>query len=123
MRKFIPLLFLVPVLVLLAFLPGQIRGQSPYPVSLLTYFESLVGWLLLFCGVFAMSRGSRWSRVFFVSTGLVMIAGAGYGLWIGKLGFFTFAGVLVGTVVFMGYAYILSPPIRKRLEDDCDDVV
>jgi hypothetical protein len=121
MRKFIPFLFLVPVLVLLAFLPGQLQGQSPYPVSLLTYFESLVGWLLLSCGVFAMSRGSRWSRVFFVSTGLVMIAGAGYSLLLGKLGLFTFVGVLAGTFVSMGYAYILSPPIRKRLEDECDD--
>jgi hypothetical protein len=121
MRKFIPFIFLLPVLLLLVFLPRQLRGQSPYPVSLLTYFESLVGWLLLFCGVFAMSRGSRWSRVFFVSTGLVMIAGAGYSLLLGKLGLFAFVGVLAGTFVSMGYAYILSPPIRKRLEDERDD--
>ena len=52
-----------------------------------------------------------------------MIAGAGYSLWIGKLGLFTFVGVLAGTFVFMGYTYILSPPIRKRLEDECDDAV
>ena len=123
MRKFTPFIFLLPVLLLLVFLPRQLRGEMPYPVSMLTYFESLVVWLLLFCAVFAMSRGSRWSRFFFISTGLVMIAGAGYSLWIGKLGLFTFVGVLAGTFVFMGYTYILSPPIRKRLEDECDDAV
>jgi len=114
MKKSIPWLFLIPVLVLLAGLPSQLHGTSPYHISTVSYVLSIFGWLFTFGGIFALYRASRWSQVFFALVGLVVIADVGYRLWIGPRSFLHFIFDLA--VIWLAIAMVRSFPSAN--EDD-----
>lgn len=81
MNKFLPWLFLIPVLLLLAGLPFQIYGHLPYRISTVSYVLSLIGWTFSFCGILALSRGSKRCVWFFVLVAVTVIVRAIYGFW------------------------------------------
>ena len=81
MTKFVPFLLLIPVLLLLAGLPSQFRGDLPYQISNFNYIASIFAWLFLSCGFFAMNRGSKWYRAFFVLVALGIVVKVGYKLF------------------------------------------
>jgi energy-converting hydrogenase Eha subunit G len=81
MRKFTPFLFLIPVVLLLAGLPSQLHGNLPYQISNFNYIASIFAWLFLFCGFFAMNRGSKWYLLFFVLVALGIVTKVGYKLF------------------------------------------
>jgi energy-converting hydrogenase Eha subunit G len=81
MTKFIPFLFLIPVLLLLAGLPLQLHGKLPYQTSNFNYIASIFAWLFLFCGFFAMNRGSKWHLLFFILVALGTVVKVGYKLF------------------------------------------
>jgi hypothetical protein len=103
MSKFIPWLFLIPVLALLAGLPSQLRGDLPYHVSTVSYILSIFGWLFIFCGIFALSHASKFTRLFFALFGLVVIADTGYCFWAGQRGVahFIFDFILIWVAIAM----------------------
>ncbi|MEI9962533.1 MAG: hypothetical protein WDM76_15860 [Limisphaerales bacterium] len=76
-----PFLFLIPVLLLLAGLPSQLRGNLPYRISNFSYIASIFAWLFLFCGFFAMNRGSKWYLLFFILVALGIVIKVGYKLF------------------------------------------
>jgi hypothetical protein len=112
MNKFIPWLFLIPVLALLAGLPSQLHGTLPYHISTASYILSIFGWLFTFCGIFAMSRASRWSQLFFAFVGLVVIVDIGYRLWVGPRSLLHFIFDLV--VIWVAIALVRSFPSAKQ---------
>jgi predicted MFS family arabinose efflux permease len=81
MKKSVPFLFLIPVLLLLVGLPSQLRGNLPYQISNFNYVASIFAWLFLFCGLFAMNRGSKWYRLFFILLVLEIVVKVGYKLF------------------------------------------
>jgi hypothetical protein len=80
-RRIFPFLFLIPVLLLLIGLPSQLHGNLPYPISNFNYVVSILGWLFLFCGFFAMTRGSKWCLLFFILVALGIVIKVSYNLW------------------------------------------
>jgi energy-converting hydrogenase Eha subunit G len=81
MTKFVPILLLVPVLLLLAGLPSQLRGDLPYHISNFNYIASIFAWSFLFCGFLAMNRGSKWYLLFFILLVLEIVIKVGYKLF------------------------------------------
>jgi hypothetical protein len=81
MTKFVPFLFLIPVLLLLAGLPLQLHGKLPYHDSNFNYIASIFAWSFLCCGFFAMNRGSKWYLLFFILGVLVIVVKVGYKLF------------------------------------------
>jgi len=114
MTKIMPWLFLIPVLALLAGLPSQLHGHLPYQISTSSYILSIFGWLFTFCGVFALSRASRLSQLFFAFVGLVVIVDIGYRLWVGPRSWLHFVFDLV--VIWVAIAMIRSYPSTKHDE-------
>ena len=112
MKKFTPWLFLIPLLALLAGLPAQLQGHLPYHISMVSYVLSIFGWLFTFCGVFAISRASGLSRLFFVLVALVVIMDAGYRLWIGPRDWLNFTFHLI--VLWLVIALARSFPSTKH---------
>jgi Kef-type K+ transport system membrane component KefB len=107
-----PFLFLIPVFLLLAGLPSQLQGNLPYQISNFNYIASIFAWLFLFCGFFAMNRGSQWSRLFFVLLALEIVVSAGYSLRIGQSGVIYFLFKLIVAYVIMACVFPLPPLIR-----------
>jgi hypothetical protein len=81
MTKFVPFLFLIPVLLLLAGLPIQLRGNLPCQISNFNYIASIFAWLFLFCGFIAMNHGSKWYLIFFILFVLGIVVKVGYKLF------------------------------------------
>lgn len=111
-----PIVFLLPVAVLLWLLPMQLKGELPYRVATITYIENILMWSLAFVGFMGMSRRARWTRPIFVFMAIEILAYSTYSLWSGRIGLATFLTVLAGVCVFMPFTWIMSPPIRKRIE-------
>ncbi|HEX3890557.1 MAG TPA: hypothetical protein VHX90_06870 [Verrucomicrobiae bacterium] len=111
MTKFIPFLFLIPVLLLLAGLPLQLHGKLPYQISNFNYIASIFAWLFLSCGFFAMNHGSKWYRLFFVLVALEIVVSAGYNLWIGQIGVVYFLFKCIVAYVVIACVFPLPPLI------------
>jgi hypothetical protein len=117
MKKIAPWLFLIPVLALLAGLPSQLHGHVYYKISNVNYVLSIFGWLFIFCGVFALNRGSESFRIFFSAVGLIMIASIGYKLWIGQRGWID----LIFDLVVLWIAIAMVRTGISSGHDDADD--
>jgi energy-converting hydrogenase Eha subunit G len=70
------------VLRLPAGLPLQLHGKLPHHDSNFNYIASIFGWLFLFCGFFAMNRGSQWYLLFFILVALGIVVKVGYKLFL-----------------------------------------
>jgi hypothetical protein len=114
MNKYTPWFFLIPVLLLLVWLPGQLRGHSPYPISTPCYILSIFGWLFFFCWIYALNRGSRRAWFFVALAGVVTIAKIGYELWIGPFSWPQF--VLDILLLWIVIVFVLGS--RPAKEDD-----
>ena len=112
MIKFMPWLFLIPVVALLAGLPSQLHGQLPYHISTASYILSIFGWLFTFCGVFALSRASRLCQLFFALVALVVIVDVGYRLCFGPRSLFHF--IFDIAIILAAIAVAGSFPLAKH---------
>lgn len=113
MKSFTPWLLLIPVLMLLAGLPSQLRGDLPYHVSTMSYILSILGWSFTFCAIFALSRGSRWCQLFFACIGVVMLVDTGYRLWVGPR---SLAHIIFDIVIiWVALAFIRSFPLNRKM--------
>jgi len=107
-----PWLFLIPVLALLAGLPSQLSGHLPYHISTASYILSIFGWLFTFCGIFALSRASRLSQLFFALVAVVVIVDVGYRLWVGPRSLLHF--IFDIAVILVAIAVARSFPLAKQ---------
>jgi len=117
MRKFIPFLpflFLIPVVLLLAGLPSQLHGKLPYHISTFSYVASIFGWLFMSCAFFTQVRWPKWGRLFWILVALDVLVRAVHGLWTGQNELVHFLFELVVACVFIVIAFAVSPPFRKK---------
>jgi hypothetical protein len=113
-----PFLLLIPIILLLAWLPRTVHSDGAYPLSPTSHALSIVVWSLAFCVILGLNRRAGFTRPFVALLALAGAARCLYRFSAAEIGLAHFILVMAGGFLVVAYAFILAPPFRRKIQDE-----
>ena len=118
MKKNWPFLLLIPIILLLAWLPRTVRSEGAYPLSPTNQALSIVVWSLAFCVILGFNRRAGFTRPLIVLLALAGAARSIYRFSAAEIGLAHFILVMAGGCLIMTCAFIVAPPVRRKIPEE-----
>jgi hypothetical protein len=117
-KKFGPFLFLIPIILLLAWLPHTLRGNEAYHLSPTSHVLSILFWSLMFCVILGLNRRAGYTRPFIILLAMAGFARCLYRFSTAEIGFVHCILVMVGICLITTYAFTIAPPVRRKVKNE-----
>jgi hypothetical protein len=109
---------LIPIILLLIWLPRSVRGDVTHPLSPTNQVLSIVVWSLAVCVILGLNCRAGFTRPLVVLLALAGAARCLYRYSAAEIGLAHFILVMAGGFLLVAYAFIKAPPLGWKIPEE-----